>query len=44
MAEGVETPEQLAQLANMRCGAQGYLLVPMPAPEVEASDRRNPAW
>ena len=42
VAEGVETPEQLAQLANMRCGAQGYLSVPMPAPEARPWSPRTP--
>ena len=46
IAEGVETPEQLAELRGLGCeSAQGYLFSrPVPASEMERVLERDPRW
>ncbi len=46
IAEGIETPKQLALLRSLRCEyGQGYHFAPpLPPPDVEALIARSPSW
>ncbi|HEY9836115.1 MAG TPA: EAL domain-containing protein, partial [Vampirovibrionales bacterium] len=46
IAEGVETPEQLAQLRSLGCECgQGYFFAkPLPAAQIEALLKSDPTW